>query len=459
MKLDYKWRVFGIVAVGIFIATLDGSIVNIANPSIAEDFGISIDQVEWVVTTYLLAITATLIFLGRLGDKIGSHKIYTYGFLIFSLGSLACSLAGTLALLIFARLLQGLGASMMMATGIGIVSNTFPPEERGKALGLTGTAVAMGNMVGPGLGGLLLSHFSWPAIFLVNVPIGLAGYYLGRRYLPAQEVNAAIRNYDFRGTLLLAACLTLLILSLADGPGINWPLLLMALAFLGLFYRWERKATCPVIDFELFKIPVFVQANLVAIFVYFTQTSVFFLLPFYMEIIQGYTPYQSGLLMTITPLVMALVAPTAGYLSDKVGSRRIIAASLLILSLAYLVLSGLNAHDPRLLIWTGLICLGIGMGSFGSPNTSSLLGSIPAHKAGYGGGFIATTRNLSYSLGVTCSVALFSWIMGHRDIYLPYQVAYIEANRTVYLSAAGLTMAALVWWIIVQFISRKETPS
>ncbi|MEQ8237497.1 MAG: MFS transporter, partial [Syntrophomonadaceae bacterium] len=134
MKLDHKWRVFGIVAVGIFIATLDGSIVNIANPSIAGDFGISIDQVEWVVTTYLLAITATLIFLGRLGDKIGSHKIYTCGFLIFSLGSLACSQAGTLALLVSARLLQGLGASMMMATGIGIVSNTFPPEERGKAL-------------------------------------------------------------------------------------------------------------------------------------------------------------------------------------------------------------------------------------------------------------------------------------------------------------------------------------
>lgn len=438
------------MAVGIFISTLDGSILNIANPSIAAEFNVSMEQVEWVVTAYLLVITSTLIFFGRLGDKVGSHRIYTYGFLIFTLGSLGCSLARALPMLIAARMFQGLGASMMMATGIGIVSNTFPSGERGKALGLTGTVVAMGNMLGPGLGGLILAKLAWSWIFLINVPLGLLGFLLGRQYLPAQDLNPEIRSYDLRGTLLLAATVTALIVALASTPSINLLLLMASGVLLAGFYLWERQAACPLLDFTLFKVKTFVHGNWAAVVVYFTQTSVFFLLPFYMEIILGYTPARTGLLMTITPVSMAVAAPLAGYLSDKVGSSRIIAVSFLLLTISYLLLSRLDDGQPQLLICAGLICLGVGMGMFGSPNTSSILGAIPRHKAGYGGGFMATNRNLSFSLGITCAVALFSWTLNQSQPLLPFQLAYIRASHLIYLSAAVVTALALLIWLLVQ---------
>ena len=253
LKLELKWQVFFVVAIGILISTLDGSILNIANPSIARELNIQIETVQWVVTAYLLVITSSLIFFGRLGDKKGSNKIYTWGFLLFTLGSLGCSLSRTLLLLIAARMFQGIGASMMMATGIGIVANIFPVGERGKALGLTGTIVALGNMLGPSLGGLLLAKFQWPVIFLINIPIGLIGFYLGYKYLPAEPLNQAGKNYDVSGTLLLAATATVMILAPSSSQGINIMLLGATGILLFLFCRWERNTPHPLLDLELLK--------------------------------------------------------------------------------------------------------------------------------------------------------------------------------------------------------------
>ena len=455
LVLDLKWRVLFIVSIGIFISTLDGSILNIANPSIAKDLNVNIEQVQWGVTAYLLVITSSLIFFGRLGDKVGSNKIYTYGFLLFSLGSLGCSLSRSLMVLIAARMFQGFGASMMMATGIGIVANTFPSGERGKALGLTGTVVAIGNMVGPGMGGLLLANFQWPLIFLINIPIGLMGFYLGYRYLPSQDLNDEIRSYDIRGTALLALAVTTLIISLSGGKGINLILLLAAVVVLALFCLWEKKALNPLLDFELFKIKTFVHGNLMAVVVYCSQTSVFFLLPFYMENLLKFSPARAGLLMTITPVTMAVIAPLAGYLSDKAGSDRIISLSFFFLGASFLLLSTLGNGPNNIVIAGGLVLLGIGMGMFGSPNTSSVLGAIPREKAGYGGGFIATNRNLSYSLGITSSVGIFTWILHKKQAFLEYSLAYIQASHTVYLAAAGITAAALLFSLVQ--IKRKPT--
>ncbi|MDI9480880.1 MAG: MFS transporter, partial [Bacillota bacterium] len=155
------------------MSTLDGGILNIANPSIAEALSISLSAVQWVTNAYMLVITATLLMFGRLGDRMGMEKIYTSGFVVFTLGSLFCSLAPSLLLLVAFRMVQAVGASMMMATGIGIVSNSFPDNERGKALGITGSVVGIGNMAGPSLGGLLIEYFGWPSIFLINVPVGI----------------------------------------------------------------------------------------------------------------------------------------------------------------------------------------------------------------------------------------------------------------------------------------------
>jgi MFS family permease len=339
---------------------------------------------------------------------------------------------------------------MMMATGIGIISNIFPSGERGKALGLTGTVVAMGNMMGPSLGGIILAKFQWPLIFLINVPIGLLGFYLGYKYLPTQDLNNKNNNYDIRGILLMALAVTTLIISLSNGQGINIILLLASGLLMIFFYLWEKKAVHPLLDFDLFKIKTFIYGNLMAAAVYFTQTSVFFLLPFYMETILQISPAHSGLLMTIAPVSMAVVAPLSGYLSDKVGSNRIICLAFLFLTGSFLVLTSLNTNMPIMKICVSLALLGVGMGMFGSPNTSSILGAIPKHKAGYGGGFISTTRNLSFSLGIASSVSIFTWILHKKQATLTYSLAYIEASHTVYWAAASISFGALLLCLLGQ---------
>jgi Arabinose efflux permease len=449
-KLELKWQVFTIVALGILISTLDGSILNIANPSIARELNLQIEDVQWVVTTYLLVITSSLIFFGRLGDKRGSNKVYTWGFLLFTIGSLGCSLSRTLMMLIATRMFQGIGASMMMATGIGIVANIFPAGERGKALGLTGTMVALGNMLGPSLGGLLLAKFQWPVIFLINIPIGLLGFYLGIRYLPEEHLDEEIKSYDIPGTLLLAAVVTMIILALSGSNGVNILWLAAAVILLMLLCRWEKNIPYPLLDLDLFKNKTFVNGNLTALVVYSTQTSVFFLLPFYMETMLNFSPAYSGFMMTITPVVMSVTAPLAGYFSDRFGSSHIISLSLLLMSASFLLLSALDTAQANMIIGGGLVLLGMGMGMFGSPNTSAILGSMPKEKAGYGGGFISTNRNLSYSLGISSSVLLFTWLLNQKQAVLSYASAYIEASRTVHWAAASIALVTLILWALAK---------
>lgn len=444
MRFDTKWQVLIIICMGIFMSTLDGSILNIANPTIARDFSITMSEVQWVVTSYMLVITSSLLFWGRVGDKIGCEKIYTRGFLVFGAGSLICSLSNSLFFLIFARVIQAFGASMMMATGIGIVTNTFPSKERGKALGLTGSIVGIGNMAGPSIGGVLVAHFNWPVIFLINVPIGIIGFLLARKYLPLQPQDLFIDNYDTVGIGLFALSAITLILSLTASNGIDIPVLMISVFLVLIFWFYEENTRCPMIDFGLFKNKIFLQGNLMAAAVYSTQMSVFFLIPFYMERLFHMSPDQSGLFMTIPPVTMAVIAPLAGSLSDKFGSTRIITASLSMLTIAYLIFSSLGPNISTLKIISGLIALGAGMGMFGSPNNSSIFGALPREKAGYAGGFVSTVRNLCYSLGIAFSVSIFAFLFTLNQKHLSYTNAYMNASSSVYKIAAVITFSALI---------------
>ncbi len=302
-------------------------------------------------------------------------------------------------------------------------------------------------MIGPSVGGLLLGSFEWPVIFLINVPIGLCGFYFAFKYLPEQHLQDEEKGYDIRGTILLALTVTTLMLALSGNETINAVLLIASGLLLLLFCRWEKSIPHPLLDFELFKNKLFVQGNLMAVVVYCTQNSVFFLLPFYLETILGYSPARSGLLMTTTPVIMSVTAPLAGYLSDKIGYSRIIALSLTLLTASFLLLSTLSADSSYFSMAGGLVLLGMGMGMFGSPNTSSILGSMPKEKAGYGGGFISTNRNLSYSLGISSSVLLFTWLLNKKQTTMEYGAAYIQSIHTVYLAAAAVTLTALIIWI------------
>lgn len=444
IKLEQKWQVLIVICIGIFMSTLDGSILNIANPTIANDMSVSMQEVQWVVTAYMLIITATLLFFGKLGDQEGSSKIYTYGFLIFTVGSLLCSLSPSLQLLVSARIFQGLGASMMMATGIGIVSNIFPAQERGKALGITGSIVGIGNLSGPSIGGILVAKFSWPIIFLLNIPIGLIGFILASRFLPGDSRKEERLKFDFWGNLLFALAATLLLLGLSEEQAINSNLISLGLTCLLMFYLVERKHSYPLLDMKLFRVKPFTYGNIMSFISYATQTAAIFLMPFYMEKMLQLSPATSGLMMTITPVSMAITAPLAGNLSDRIGASRLTSIAFLLMSGGHLMFSTLNGNYDLIRIAAGLLLLGVGMGSFGSPNNSSILGSIPRDKAGYAGGFISTVRNFAFALGIAASVSIFTLILNSKVYTLPYGAAYITASAWLYRIAAVICLGGLL---------------
>lgn len=457
LNIKEKWQGWIIISIGIFMSTLDGSILNIANPTIAHELNVSIDQIQWVVTAYMLIITSSLLFFGKLGDKIGSQKVFTYGFLVFSLGSFFCSMSHTLAFLIFARVFQGLGASMLMATGMGITSNIFPPDERGKALGLSGTVVGIGNMTGPSLGGILVVNFTWPVIFLVNVPIGLIGFYMAKKHLPPQALNTSSNGYDIPGIILFAIGAAILLLSLNSRQGLNFALLSGALILLLAFYLWEKRTEQPILDFDLFKIKSFVFGNLMGLSAYSAQMSVLFLIPFYLQNLLSISPAYAGLLMTITPVTMAITAPIAGNLSDKLGSRNLLISSFALMTFSFLLFSKLGTELNLLLLCTGLILLGTGMGMFGSPNNSSIFSSIPKNKAGYGGGFISTIRNLSFALGIALSTSILTYLINIAPKDTAYSLTYVNSSSIVYKIAALITVAGLL--LAVFTTSKKKNTS
>lgn len=439
------------------MSTLDGSILNIANPTIAEDYSVSLKSIQWVVTAYMLVITSTLIFFGKLGDRIGSHKIYATGFLIFASGSFLCSLSPGLYFLIFARIVQAFGASMLMATGMGIVSNTFPASERGRALGITGSMVGIGNMAGPSIGGFLVAHFGWPIIFLINIPIGLAGYYFASRYLPHQLINRSKQEFDYIGILLFALFAVLLVLSLSQSEQVNLVILLGAILGLIAFWLYEKRISSPMLDFELFKIKAFVYGNILGVFAYTSQVFITFLIPFYLERLLLFSPAYSGLLMSIPPITMALTAPIAGGLSDKYGSGRLTSISFLVLFCAHLLFSGLGDRVSIYYLIFSLFLAGLGMGLFGSPNNSSILGSIPPYKSGYAGGFISTIRNFCFSIGIALSASIFSYTLALNEPALGYAASYAAANKVVYFVGAGLTFTGLVISLLTKSSRGKKS--
>ncbi len=454
--MDQKWKNFIIISFGIFMSTLDGSILNIANPVIANNFSVTIDAVKWVTSSYMMMITASLIFFGRLGDKAGSHRIYTWGFLFFTLGSLCCSLSPSLSLLILSRVFQGIGASMLMATGMGIISNSFPPHERGKALGLSGTIVGIGNMAGPSLGGLILAHFSWHTIFLINIPFGVAAIILAMRFLEDQPKNPEIIGFDLPGIAVFSVSVLLLITSLSGSEGLKVSLLLSFLLFAIFFCYLEKRSQHPMLDFSLFRVKPFVYGNIMALAVYMIQTSMFFLMPFYMETLLKLPSTTTGLLMTTLPVTMAIVAPLAGTLSDKIGSPKILSLSFLILTIAYIVMANLSDKISFLHIGLGLVLVGAGSSMFGSPNNSSILGSIPREKAGYAGGFIATTRNLGFAIGISASASLFTYIQLEAQKTVAFTLAYVKGIHIVYLVAAGIALAGFIFSLFNQHALEKK---
>ena len=414
-KSPNKWQVFFLVAIGIFMSTLDGSIVNIAVPSIMRDFDASLATIQWVVMIYLLTVTSLLLSFGRLSDLRGRRQVYSLGLLCFATGSLLCGLAGNVVWLIGSRLFQGVGAAMIMACTPALIVDIFPATERGRALGLVGSVVALGLSAGPALGGLVLHLLSWRAIFFINIPFGLitagAVFFL----LKGSEADITREEtFDWPGALFLALGLGSLLLAVTHcydwgyaSPSIVGLFLLAGMAMLALILI-EARTHHPILSLDLFRIRLFYLPMISSVLLFTSLFSLVFLMPFYLLRPNGLPIDQAGYIMATNFVFLFVVSPVAGALSDRIGSRLLCAGGMGIVALALYLLGSLPPRISSLAIIWRLALVGVGTGIFIPPNSSSAMTAVPTCRRGVASGTMAGARNLGMVLGVALSGALFN---------------------------------------------------
>ncbi len=455
--IDYsrKWYVMIAVSLGVFLATIDGSIVNVALPTLVRELQTEFALVQWVVLAYLLTLTTLMLSVGRLADMIGKKPIYMTGFVVFTVGSVLCGLAPTVYWLIGFRVVQAIGAAMVFALGTAIVTEAFPPKERGKALGVVGSVVSIGIVIGPTLGGILLEGFSWHWIFIVNLPVGIIGTVLVWRFVPVTNPQGGQR-FDYWGGITLFVALISLLLALTLGQ--NWGftdrrvLLLFGLSLIGtlFFLGIERYTTQPMIELSLFQNRL-LNINLVTGFLAFMSVAgALILVPFYLENMLGYGPRQVGFLLAALPVMLGVVAPISGILSDKLGTRTITVVGLAVLMLGYYGLSTMTAETSTLgfVLRYGLI--GLGFGVFQSPNNSAIMGSAPRERLGIVSGLLAVNRSLGQTTGIALLGAFWAArVFFHEGATLAggateaSQLAQVAGLQDTFFAAALLMFLAL----------------
>jgi EmrB/QacA subfamily drug resistance transporter len=410
-----RWHVFFMVAIGIFMATLDGSIVNIALPSIMADFGVSLATIQWVVIIYLLTVTSLLLSFGRLSDILGRRIVYCSGLFLFSTGSLFCGIASNAHWLILSRFFQGLGAAMTMACTPALIVDTFPETERGKVLGLMGSVVASGLTAGPVLGGLLIHYFSWRAIFYINIPIGFltaAGVFFLLKDSKADITRQ--ESFDWPGavilTLLLGTFLVVITHAYDWGYFATPTLLLLAVCILAAIclLSVETRARHPILSRSLFAIRLFSMPIMAAVILFVCLFSLVFLMPFYLIHPRGYPVNGVGGIMASIFIALFVVSPFSGALFDRIGSRILCTAAMALIACSLFSLSFLPAKASFFSIIWRLSLAGIGTAIFLPPNSAAAFSSVAPKSRGVASATIAAARNLGMMLGVALTGAIFN---------------------------------------------------
>jgi EmrB/QacA subfamily drug resistance transporter len=404
------------------MAPVDGSAVNIIIPVIQQDFHVAhLGKVAWVQLAYLIVIGGLILPMGRLGDLWGFRRIYLFGAGVFTVSSALCGLAPSLGWLIGARVLQGVGACMMMALSSGIITAIFPAEERGRALGVVGMCIAVGLVIGPTFGGFL-AHLrgSWRWVFFINLPVGLFGGLWCARMLPPLRFGRPARA-DWPGGLLAVTMLTALLLAITNGSPWGWrspavlALLALSLTSAIAFIGRERRCATPMLDLSLFRNRVFAGANLASMMNFLGQSCAVFLTPVLLENGFGYNTAKAGMIIAAVPVGVMLLAPISGSLSDRIGTRGLAAAgeSVVAVGLAGMavllhgICAGSIAQERALpIVVCMMLLVGLGTGLFQSPNNSAVMGSVPRTHLGVGGGVLATMRNLGMAFGIAVSSAV-----------------------------------------------------
>jgi EmrB/QacA subfamily drug resistance transporter len=425
---------------------IDGSVINVAMPTLASAFRVDLSTVSWVSMAYLLVLGSLILTYGRLGDMYGYKRIFLLGVAIFTVASAACALSPSIWWLIVSRAVQAAGAGMFMAMSSAIITATFPPYERGRALGINGMIIAAGLALGPALGGLLLMVFSWHSIFLINLPIGLVSLYLIQRVIP-EAAEHKRQSFDLTGATLGFIALSAVLLAASYGEEWGWvspsTLALTGVFAVGLvaFIWWERRVPEPMLDLSLFKNPAFSAANFSALMNFIAQSSAIFVVPFYLQQVLRYSPQQAGLVLTVSPAIVLFTAPLSGSLSDRFGTRWLSAAGQGLVALGYVLLYTMPPGSSGVAIAWRFAFIGLGVGIFMSPNSSTVMGSCPRHRLGVGSGVLATVRNVGMVLGVAIATAVFTWRRTATLAALGEAGSFASGLRAAFLVAACLAAA------------------
>jgi EmrB/QacA subfamily drug resistance transporter len=407
-----KWWTLGALAFALFMIMLDNTVVNVALPSIQSDLGIGLSELEWTVNAYALTFAVLMLSGGKLADFFGRRRVFLTGLAVFTLSSLACGLATSGEMLIGARTVQGVGAALMLPATLSIISYTFPPHQRGMAIGIWAGVSAMALAIGPLIGGLVTEHINWSWIFFLNVPIGILGLIVGRLVIRESRDTSHDQRLDIPGLLASGVGLFALTFALIEANAYGWTdpviiglLVLSAVALAG-FVLLERHQRSPMLDLSLFRSSTFAGANVVALLVTLAMFGVFFFMSLYMQNILGYSATKTGAAFLPMTILIILIAPIAGKWSDRIGSRALMTAGMLCLAVSLAIFSRLGLDSGFWDIFPGLVVGGFGMGLVMTPMTAAALGSVPVEKSGVGSGVLNTFRQVGGALGIAVMGAI-----------------------------------------------------
>ena len=403
------------VCLGLFMVALDQRVLLVALPTLTRSFQTNLTTIQWTLLIYDLTLIGLVITVGRMGDLFGRKRFYILGFLLFILGSALCGFSQSPAQLIIFRFFQAIGGSMLTANGRAIVSTVFPPQERGKALGYTAVALHTGFLTGPTVGGFLIDSVGWRWIFYINLPVGLIGAYLAWKTMTETGAEENHAKIDFLGAILLFLANTVFLYGMNEFPHlglrdftVSSSLLLAAIALI-VFIRTELRVETPILSLSLFRSRLFTFANLSLLFITSTQAAIQFLMPFYLQSIMGFSPSKMGWIIITNSVVIVMVAPIAGRLSDRFGSRLLctIGTSLIALGQFFIASLTRGASIPRIMF--PLALSGLGIAIYNTPNQNAILGSAPRDKVGAAAGMAVTTGRIGASCGVAFCTTLFTY--------------------------------------------------
>ena len=428
-----------------FLTPFMGSSINIALPSIGKEFAMNAISLSWVVSSYLLAAAVFLVPLGRVADIHGRKRVLTYGIIAFTASSLLLAISNSAPILIILRIFQGIGSAMIFGTGVAILTSVFPVEERGRALGINVASVYLGLSLGPFLGGFLTQHLGWRSIFLVNVPLGLAVISLILWKLKGEWAEAKGEGFDLAGSVIYGLALVAIMYGLSLLPALSALWLILA-GFLGIlaFAKWETRATSPVFNVSFFRHNiVFTFSNLAALINYSATFAVAFLLSLYLQYIKGLSPQNAGLILVSQSIVMAIISPLAGRLSDRVEPRIVASIGMALTSVGLLFFAFLSAETMPESIVIGLIVLGFGLALFSSPNTNAVMSSVEKRFYGVSSAMLGTMRLVGNMLSMGIVMLLFATGMGRVQITPEYYPLFLKSVRVAFIIFAALCFGGI----------------